>query len=192
MVCLSIWEYTPFRSFPFLPTSFKFCRMLVYLQKHGKAVLCTGAQSCPTLCDPMDCSPPGSSVHEILQARILEWLNMPSSRDGKTSPSSYFNTETKKMYFQFQMRNWIQFPYEAWNEKNIRIKEMTSISLPALFLTQITEQQWIVFTLQCQNLAFGRICDLSWVWKQNWAHSYQNHLRMLPPPSILYLHYSIL
>ena len=31
------------------------------------------AQSCPTLCDPMDCSPPGSSVHEIFQARILEW-----------------------------------------------------------------------------------------------------------------------
>ena len=29
------------------------------------------AQSCPTLCDPMDCSPPGSSVHGILQARIL-------------------------------------------------------------------------------------------------------------------------
>ena len=29
---------------------------------------------CLTLCDPMDCSPPGSSVHEILQARILEWV----------------------------------------------------------------------------------------------------------------------
>ena len=32
-------------------------------------------QSCPTLCDPMDCSLPGSSVHGILQARILEWLH---------------------------------------------------------------------------------------------------------------------
>ena len=32
------------------------------------------AQSCPTLCDPMDCSPPGSSVHGILQARGLEWV----------------------------------------------------------------------------------------------------------------------
>ena len=37
-------------------------------------------QSCPTLCDPMDCSPPGSSVQGILQARILEWDAMPSSR----------------------------------------------------------------------------------------------------------------
>ena len=31
------------------------------------------AQSCPTLCDPMDSSLPGSSVHGILQARVLEW-----------------------------------------------------------------------------------------------------------------------
>ena len=31
------------------------------------------AQSCPTLSDPMDCSPPGSPIHGIFQARILEW-----------------------------------------------------------------------------------------------------------------------
>ena len=34
----------------------------------------TSVQSCLTLCDPMDCSPPGSSVHGILEARILEWV----------------------------------------------------------------------------------------------------------------------
>ena len=38
-------------------------------------------QSCPTLCDPMDCSPSGSSVHGIFQARILEWLAISFSRD---------------------------------------------------------------------------------------------------------------
>ena len=37
-------------------------------------------QSCPALCDLMDCSLPDSSVHGILQARILEWVAMPSSR----------------------------------------------------------------------------------------------------------------
>ena len=37
-------------------------------------------QSCPTLCDLMDHSLPGSSVHGILQAQILEWVAMPSSR----------------------------------------------------------------------------------------------------------------
>ena len=39
------------------------------------------AQSRPTLCNPVDCSPPGSSVHGILQARILEWLPFPSPGD---------------------------------------------------------------------------------------------------------------
>ena len=38
------------------------------------------AQSCLTLCDPVDCSPPGSSIHGILQARILEWVAISFSR----------------------------------------------------------------------------------------------------------------
>ena len=39
------------------------------------------AQLCPTLCDLMDCSLPGFSVHGILQARILEWVAVPFSRE---------------------------------------------------------------------------------------------------------------
>ena len=46
-------------------------------------------QSCPTLCDPMDCSPPGSSVHGILQARILEWAAI--SFSSYLLPSPYQN-----------------------------------------------------------------------------------------------------
>ena len=42
-------------------------------------------QSCPRLCHAMGCSPPGSSVHEVLQTRILEWVAMPSSR-GSSRP----------------------------------------------------------------------------------------------------------
>ena len=43
------------------------------------------AQSCPTLCDPVDCSPPGSYIHGILQARILEWVAISFSR-GSSRP----------------------------------------------------------------------------------------------------------
>ena len=60
---------------------------LLFLDTTLQVVLCVcvyvcvlAAQSCPTLCNPMDCSPPGSSVRGILQARILEWAAMPSSR----------------------------------------------------------------------------------------------------------------
>ena len=43
--------------------------------------VCVFAQSHPTLCNPMDCSPPGSSVRGISQARILEWIATSSSRE---------------------------------------------------------------------------------------------------------------
>ena len=52
------------------------------------SVLGLVAQSCPTLCDPTDCSPPGSSVHGILQARILEWVAFPSS-GGSSQPRGW-------------------------------------------------------------------------------------------------------
>ena len=42
---------------------------------------CSVTQSCPPLRDPMECCPPGCSVHGILQARILQWVAMPFSRD---------------------------------------------------------------------------------------------------------------
>ena len=48
---------------------------------HLKVRVCVRAQSCQTLCDTMDYSPPGSSVHGVLQARMLEWIAVPSSRD---------------------------------------------------------------------------------------------------------------
>ena len=46
----------------------KWCRFFMIL------VISEATQSCPTLCNPMDCSLPGSSLHGILQARILEWV----------------------------------------------------------------------------------------------------------------------
>ena len=46
----------------------------------GEGVKVKVAQSCPTLCDPMDCSLPHSSVHGIFQARVLEWVAISFSR----------------------------------------------------------------------------------------------------------------
>ena len=75
------------------------------------------AQSCPTLCDPMDCSLPGSSLHEILQARVLEWVAISFSRGSSQLrdrtgvshiPGRHFNLshqgsplEKKKFFFSF-------------------------------------------------------------------------------------------
>ena len=55
------------------------------LERQGILVCAKSFQSCPTVYDATDYSPPGSSVHGILQARILEWVAMPSSR-GSSQP----------------------------------------------------------------------------------------------------------
>ena len=53
-------------------------------------VLCLVTQSCPTLCDPLDCRQPGSFVHGILQTRILEWVAISfSSGDGTGGTKLY-------------------------------------------------------------------------------------------------------
>ena len=56
--------------------------LLLFMVERGKVLV---AQSCSTLCNPMDCSLPGSAVHGILQARILEWVVVPFSRGSSQS-----------------------------------------------------------------------------------------------------------
>ena len=63
------------------------------LTKYFKSAICLVVQSCLTLCDLLDCSPPGSSVHRIFQARILEWLAISNS-----SRSSWLREQTCLFY----------------------------------------------------------------------------------------------
>ena len=53
------------------------------------AYMCVHAQLCPTLCDPMDCSLPRSSVHGIFQAQILEWVAISFSRGSSRPPRDW-------------------------------------------------------------------------------------------------------
>ena len=65
---------SPAYSLPWLPL----CKWCVVMRLPWEFVPCVlVAQSCLTFCDPRDCSPPGSTIHEILQARILEGLPFP-------------------------------------------------------------------------------------------------------------------
>ena len=63
-------------------------KMFFYCSSSAAAAAAKSLQSCLTLCDPMDCSPPGFSVHRIPQARILERAAVPSSR-GSSRPSDW-------------------------------------------------------------------------------------------------------
>ena len=64
---------------PFLPRQLTLLSFLSSCCSLPCLQACSVAPSCSTLCDPVDCSPPGSSVPRILQARILVWAAMPSS-----------------------------------------------------------------------------------------------------------------
>ena len=88
------------------------------------------AQSCPTVYDPMDCSPPGSSVHGILQARILEWVAMPFSRGIFPAQGSNQVSHTTGRFFTV----W------ATREAHKRSKNLTSNKLILQFETWIVGQ----------------------------------------------------
>ena len=62
-------------------------------------------QSCLTLCDPMDCSLPGSSVHGIFQARVLEWGAIAFSRYGQIEVHCENVAPEENMTFKCQISN---------------------------------------------------------------------------------------
>ena len=66
----------------------------VYLESESEV-----AQSCPTLCDPMDCSLPGSSVHGIFQTRVLEWGAISFSR-GSSQPREFLWNSHQTLFSQ--------------------------------------------------------------------------------------------
>ena len=121
----------------------------VYICMHAKSL-----QSCPTMCESMDCTPPGSSVHGILQARILEWVAMPSSR-GTSQPrdrtqNSYMSPELASRFFNpsatWEAYNthliWIgtvswsteaNFP-KRYGKKEGEVRNMSGLLLPPIFM----------------------------------------------------------
>ena len=78
--------FSHFQEIPFFRRVFKESNILCLCSNYNLSPkvpclpACSAAQTCPTLCNPRDCSPPGFLVHEILQARIQQWAAISSSR----------------------------------------------------------------------------------------------------------------
>ena len=87
------------------------------------------AQSCPTLNDLMDCSLPGSSVHGIFLARILEWVAIAFSRQGLLSANK--DSEHSGLHtLGFHIRKFNQSQIEnIWGEKNFRKFQKQNLNL---------------------------------------------------------------
>ena len=128
------------------------------------AVLCLVAQLCWTLCDPMDRSPPGSSVHGIPQARILEWFAMPSSKG-----SSQCMDRT-----QVSCKEWLSFSiigyYKILNIVPCSIQDILVFIYLKIFLN------WSIIALQCRA---SFCCTTTWTscmpdnssWKKSFCES---------------------
>ena len=100
-------------------------------------------QSCPTLCDPMDCSPPGSSVHGILQARVLECVAISFSRGsswprGGTGVGCHFLLQgifltqgwnPGLLHYRQNLYHWATWEAPFWVKKSTKAEERRQRSL---------------------------------------------------------------
>ena len=68
------------------------------------------AQSCPTLCDPMDCSLPGSSIHGIFQARVLEWVAISFTRGS----SQNIGVLPSASLLPMNIQDWFPLGWTGW------------------------------------------------------------------------------
>ena len=103
------------------------------------------SQSCPILCDPVDCSPPGSSVHGILQARIVEWIVIPFSR-GSFQPRD----QTRQILYHlshqgspviYSRKVIIAFLCKLFAMQQISVQMHSSLLLPCHFLKEDSPHQ---------------------------------------------------
>ena len=129
---------------------------------------CTGAKSlqlCLTLCDPMDCSPTGSSVHRTLQARALEWVVIPFSRRSS------------------QPRGWTNVSY-------IPCTQVGSLSLvppgKPLISVYLSSKLLKLHTLSMYSFLYVNHASIKWVflkhllnecegWEREWKRSKKNY-----------------
>ena len=129
---LSIPEFTPIQR--------------VFLRLINKGCECMRTQLCPTLWDPMDCSPPGSSVHGIFQAIILEWVAISYSR-GSSQPKdqtciSYMSCNGKQI-----INHWATWEASNWNPQEAMWSRNDETSLGVGDKGQLKILCWMGFYL---------------------------------------------
>ena len=94
------------------------------------------AQSCPTLCDPMDCSLPGSSIHGVFQARVLEWCAIAFSDDqlGSLLKSRDITLPTKVHLVKALVFPVVIYGCKSWTIKKAECRiDAFELLLPSIF-----------------------------------------------------------
>ena len=138
------------------------------------------------LWDPIDCNPPGSSVHGILQARILEWVVMPCSRvsSGHRDRTNvcciaggFFTTEPPR-----KPKRMLEHAASSYSRGSSWLRDWTSISNISCIGRQIL---YHCTTWEAPYHRYVLLIIYNW-WKININNS--SHLPSLPPPNFYYLY----
>ena len=134
-----------------------------FLLKLGSAA--KSLQSCPTLCDPMDCSLPGSSVHGVFQARVLEWGAIAFSDikyyilfiDSSTIENIHLLSNVQIVFYLIPLSSIL---YNVWD----CIFILFFYSLWIIVTIIINFYVFVVFCFQGQNSVGGKTKILSKFW----------------------------
>ena len=110
--------------------------------------MCVCAQTCLSLCDPMDCSPQGSSVHGIFQERIAEWIAISYSRESSW-PRSWTSVSCISCvgsWILYHCATWEVHTHREKTERNLKIKQL-SVNHLLLSLCCIVLEAWTIPTV---------------------------------------------
>ena len=135
--------------------------MCIYIYENESEV----AQSCPALCDPMDCGLPGSSVHGIFQARVLEWVAISFSSAWKCKVKVKSLSRVRLF-----MTPWT-VAYQAPLSMGFSRQEYWSgLPLPSLILTWVsanstTPSGLLIWENHCQKPSFSNLCHVKIIFK---------------------------
>ena len=116
--------------------------------------LCLVAQSCPTLCNPVDCSPPGSSVHGIIQAGILEWVAMPSS-----TGSSQARDPTQVSHIAGEF-------FTVWATRGVHIYVYMYVNVYMYQVTPVTVWLYVVQISSVPDIVSINLCQVPLNWSK--------------------------
>ena len=112
------------------------------------------AQSCPTLCHLMDYSPPGSSVHGIIQASILEWVAMPSSK-GSSQPKD--PTQVSHIAGEF---------FTVWATREVHIYVYMYVNVYMYKVISVTVWLYVVQISSMPDIVSINLCQIPLNWSK--------------------------
>ena len=140
-------------------------------------------QSCPTLCNPMDCSPPSSSAHGILQARILEWLLCPPPGDlpnQGTKLASLLSRASAGGFFTIStVWETLQVPF-LWSVLWIS-KFWYMLSILTFIFEHVLSENDFCLCLERIQMSLPKICHFVICFTLSWSQSKPRTLRVFIP-----------